>query len=789
MPSLEATSRPVAFLVLVADIFGTDVAQISLLMQRGDPLRRVGPFVSPKVEKELLAQLLPSDQVLVRYLHDNRLISGRVISPAVFSFQDVLSEIAAHPHLFVRRKRFGSIRCATKSDRDRLLPRSGVIEKKSIMGRLLQGVVDILEDSSLKVTWVYDAVSVHVPMAAFSEEDSKPYLLIGNDGVIYARDIVLERKWLNELTAALGVSDVSILSDFWDKVDLRRLSCLPKKRWRITLGKRSVTPEVMRFDQIGSSWFKQESYFSDAFDDAVIEAYLRQRRHIQSGSKAIFLPPLCELKDDNKFFLKLLAQGNINIPIDKITSINRKFSQTDRKSQQQWLEKCGFRSKLRDYQLDGVLWLIELWNHGLGGILADEMGLGKTVQALAFITSKRIHSTLIVCPASLIPNWKMEISRFIPGIMISEEIANEFPKEKQSIAIVSYQHALRKVEKCHARLFDFFILDEGQFVKNRETKTSLALRKFEAHFRLVLTGTPIENSTHDLWAHLTFSNSFFEQVYQRLQRRFPEFGRSKIASEISIKAFSGLLMRRTKADVELDLPPMTERIVYCDMKRGQRAVYDSTLSAFNRMMKNGLAGRINSIMLEGLLRLRQCCSHPLLLPSSLNPNAVSESVKMDTALKIVEDNVAAGRKTIIFSQFRKTLDVLEDILRGKGIVVVRLDGNTQDRDAPVKLFQTDETVKVFIIGFRAGGFGLNLTAAESIILFDPWWNPAAEQQAFARAHRIGQRKSVFISKLICSNTVEEKMLTLVASKVELSSVNVDVSHRISSDELIKLIRE
>lgn len=131
--------------------------------------------------------------------------------------------------------------------------------------------------------------------------------------------------------------------------------------------------------------------------------------------------------------------------------------------------------------------------------------------------------------------------------------------------------------------------------------------------------------------------------------------------------------------------PLTERIVYCDMKRGQRAVYDSTLSAFNRMMKNGLAGRINSIMLEGLLRLRQCCSHPLLLPSSLNPNAVSESVKMDTALKIVEDNVAAGRKTIIFSQFRKTLDVLEDILRGKGIVVVRLDGNTQDRDAPVKV--------------------------------------------------------------------------------------------------------
>lgn len=788
MPSRGTADRRLASLVLVADIFGNAVGEISLFMQRGEPLQRVGPFVSPKIEDELLAQLPQGDQALVRHLRGNELISERVISPSVFSFQDVALAIARHPHLFVRAKRLGSIRRATESDRARLLPQSGDAEKKSVTGRLLRGVVDIAEDSSVKVAWVYDAVSVPVTMTALSDEVAEVSFLIGDDGRIHARDRVSEREWLKELSAALRLSDAYILAGHLDKGDLRGLSRLPKQHWEVTLVGQSVSLGSMRFNEAGDSWFAQASGFPDAFDDAVIEAYLAQRRHIQSSSRIFFLPPLNELKEGNNLFLKLLGRVNADIPVGKIAGIKKQFKASERKALQQWLHQCHFGTELRNYQLDGVLWLHELWTHDLGGILADEMGLGKTVQMLAFIATQKVHSTLIVCPASVIPNWKAEISKLLPNILVREEIETDSPKEQQSIAIISYQRALRGMKQPQARPFDLLILDEGQFVKNRETKTASALRKVAVRFRLVLTGTPIENSVHDLWAHLTFASPFLEQAYQRLQRRFPDFGKSKAASELSIKAFSGLLMRRTKADVELDLPPMTERIIYCNMSREQRAVYEKTLAAFNAMLKHGLAGRINSIMLEGLLRLRQCCSHPLLLPSSLNPKAMPESIKMDAALEIVEDNVAAGRKTIIFSQFRKVLDALEEKLGAKGLGVSRLDGNTKDREAPVKSFQTDDAVKVFLIGFRAGGFGLNLTAAESIVLFDPWWNPAAEQQAFARAHRIGQSKAVFVSKLICSNTVEEKMLALVASKAELSTTHVDVARQITSDELMELIR-
>lgn len=424
------------------------------------------------------------------------------------------------------------------------------------------------------------------------------------------------------------------------------------------------------------------------------------------------------------------------------------------------------------------------------GILADEMGLGKTVQTLAYIFNQRAKTVLIVSPASVVPNWKSEISRFIPNIsvIVDDDVIKPINADGIIIYIISYQRAFRIIKELQLIHFNMLVLDEGQFVKNIETKTASALRKVTSDFRLVLTGTPIENSVKDLWAHLTFANKFLEGPYRKLLRKFPDFGRSKAAADLSGKAFRSLILRRMKKDVEIDLPPMVERIIYCQMSKLQRDVYQNTLSAFRKMLKQGVAARVSSIALEALLRLRQCCSLPLLLPNSLNSQSVSESVKIETAMEIIYDDIRCGRKTILFSQFRMILDVLEKELISRGIGVVRLDGDTVDRECPVKRFQNDPCVQVFVIGFRAGGFGLNLTAAESVILFDPWWNPAAESQAFARAHRIGQTGTVFVSKLICNDTIEEKMLELVANKAALVDSISDSHLQITSDELINLIK-
>lgn len=225
------------------------------------------------------------------------------------------------------------------------------------------------------------------------------------------------------------------------------------------------------------------------------------------------------------------------------------------------------------------------------------------------------------------------------------------------------------------------------------------------------------------------------------------------------------------------------------MSSEQRKVYETTLFAFKKMISSGISARVSSIALEALLRLRQCCSYPLLLPPALNSSQISESCKLDAAYKILEDNFNSKKKTIIFSQFTKVLDEVERKMLELDIKTVRLDGSTTERSLPVQLFQENDNIRVFLISFRAGGFGLNLTAAESIILFDPWWNPAAENQAFARAHRIGQEKNVFVSKLICSKTIEEKMLDLVASKSELTTGLIDLSESISAEEIIKIIRD
>lgn len=775
-----------AFLVFIIDTYLSNMGVISLYIQRGDPIKRIGPFVSAKEQQRIVGFLPREDRILLDIMQSNGIAIGRSIDSRFEYFPEIAQSISQHKNLFVRTKRHGSIRKASPADRTAITSKV-VHDSTASIGQLLLGVLEVTPQGELRLFWKYSEVKDTIPLLSLPSETEAIKI---DDRNFIRRDVLTENQLLTELASHLNMSIGDALKGDFDGLDLSLLVNLPKKNWEIIYKGKTVALRAARFDKVGIAWFDNatEGDAPTVVDyDSLAEAYLRGRGRVEINGNLVFLPMTTASGLTEEIALRVATGSSPYIPYNKIVNARKHFENYDRIALKNELRRVGFNAELRNYQLDGVLWLSSLFDKGLGGILADEMGLGKTVQTLAFIAHRNIRSTLIVAPASVVPNWERELAKFAPWMQcIVDSLASPSSGTTSRVVILSYQRALRCIEIIQETSFDLLILDEGQFVKNVETKTAIALRKSISQMRLVLTGTPIENSVNDLWAHLTFTNQFLLEPFKKLSRKFTDFGRNRAAAEISAKAFNPLILRRTKQDVDLDLPPLIERIVYCEMGKAQRHVYEATLGAFRRMINSGLSARVSSIALEALLRLRQCCSFPLLLPSALNPESVSESSKLEAAFQIIDDDMRCERKTIVFSQFRMVSDEIERRLTELGIGVARLDGDTIDRDLPVQRFQNDSSVKVFIVGFRAGGFGLNLTAAESVILFDPWWNPAAESQAFARAHRIGQEKKVFVSKLICSNTIEEKMLQLIASKAELANSLSDLSASMTADELIGL---
>ncbi len=775
-------------LVFIVDTFPPNPGRVSFCIQRGAPSKRIGPFVGPRDQQRLVSLLPEPDRVLLDLMQSSGIVEGRYVDPRFEYVPAIAQEIAQHTNLFVRTQRHGSIRKASAKDRAALASRV-VRDTSAPLGRLLQGELEITDESSLRLYWKYDTVRDAIPF--LPQPDGTEAIKIEN-GLVIRRDVHAENHMLTELATLLDVPFANVSKGDFEGVDLSHLLLVPKERWEITYKGQTVVPRAARFDSSGVAWFDSGDKGSEPRSvdyDLMVQAYLRGRGRLEVAGKLVFLPMTPDDGFTDQVALRVATASSPHVPFGSIVGVRKNFDGNERNDLKEELVRAGLQAKLRNYQLDGVLWLSGLLDAGLGGILADEMGLGKTVQTLAFIAHRKIGSTLIVAPASVVPNWKLEVAKFVPGLpCIVDSLTSTSSTSKDGIFILSYQRALRSIQEIQATPFDLVVLDEGQFVKNVQTKTAVALRKSVSRMRLVLTGTPIENSVNDLWAHLTFANEFLSEPFRKLSRKFTDFGKNRSAAEISAKAFSTLILRRTKQVVERDLPPMVERIVYCEMGKAQRRVYETTLGAFRRMLSHGVAARVSSIALEAILRLRQCCSFPLLVPTSLNPQAVSESSKLDAAFQIIDEDMRSGRKTIVFSQFRMVSDAIEDRLIKNGIGVARLDGETVDRETPVKRFQTDSSVRVFVVGFRAGGFGLNLTAAESVVLFDPWWNPAAESQAFARAHRIGQEKKVIVSKLICGDTIEDKMLQLLAGKSALANSVSDLSTQMTATELIELLK-
>jgi SNF2 family DNA or RNA helicase len=427
---------------------------------------------------------------------------------------------------------------------------------------------------------------------------------------------------------------------------------------------------------------------------------------------------------------------------------------------------------LREYQLHGVAWLGRLAENGLGGILADEMGLGKTVQALAYLSARRSSQpALIVCPSSLLANWRNEAGRFTPELKV---LVLEGPSRHEhfgeiaqaDIVITSYALLQRDAEKYKAIEFSTAILDEAQHIKNPETQNAQTAFALRAQQRFVLTGTPIENSVRDLWSLMNFalpgylgSRSDFRERYEQPLARgaVPEVQR-RLA-----RRMRPFLLRRKKIEVAKDLPEKIEQVLSCDLSSAQRSAYDGLLREIQLGVTDANEAATRMKMLLGLLRLRQvCCDLRLLGPGIAGKS--DQSTKLELLEELLDEAIDGGHRVLVFSQFVAMLSLIRRRLDSKSIAFAYLDGQTKGRQAVVDQFQNDSTIPVFLMSLKAGGVGLNLSAADTVIHFDPWWNYAAEAQATDRAHRIGQTRIVTAYKLIARDTVEEKIVKLQTRK-------------------------
>ena len=430
--------------------------------------------------------------------------------------------------------------------------------------------------------------------------------------------------------------------------------------------------------------------------------------------------------------------------------------------------------RLRDYQLHGVSWLTRLARNNLGGILADEMGLGKTVQTLVFLLARRSPDpALIVCPTSLLTNWRNEAQRWAPELSVllldGPERHERFREiSAHDLVLTSYALLQRDAGKYGSIQFSSAILDEAQHIKNPETQNARAAFTLRARHRFVLTGTPMENSVRDLWSLMNFvlpgylgSRADFRERYEQPLARgaAPEI-QSRLA-----RRMRPFLLRRKKTDVAKELPEKIEQELVCDLSAPQRAAYDGLL----REIQSGLAGEQNNTgavrmkMLLGLLRLRQVCCDLRLLSSAVAKHD-ADSAKMGLLDELLEEAIDGGHRALVFSQFVAMLSLIRERLEAQSIRFAYLDGKTKERQAVVDQFQNDGGIPVFLMSLKAGGVGLNLAAADTVIHFDPWWNYAAEAQATDRAHRIGQTRVVTAYKLIARDTVEEKIVKLQARK-------------------------
>ncbi len=457
-------------------------------------------------------------------------------------------------------------------------------------------------------------------------------------------------------------------------------------------------------------------------------------------------------------------------------------------------QPAGFVGELRGYQCEGLGWMYFLQRLGFGGCLADDMGVGKTPQVLALLESRRearhakklsAGPSLVVVPRSLIYNWQQEAARFTPKLKVLDNSGAGRLRGTESFAgfdliLTTYGTLRRDAALLQDFQFDYVILDEAQAVKNSTSESAKAVRLLRANHRLVMSGTPIENHLGELWSLFAFLNpgmlgaaSLFQSTAGALRNPSEE---TRILLSKALRPF---ILRRTKAQVVKELPDKLEQTIYCELDSAQRELYDDLRehyrqSLLGRIESHGM-GKAKIHILEALLRLRQAACHPGLIDRK---RAGESSAKLEALIPQLTEVMEEGHKALVFSQFTSMLSIVRTHLEASGFVYEYLDGKTRDRQQHIERFQNDPGCKLFLISLKAGGVGLNLTAAEYVFLLDPWWNPAVETQAIDRTHRIGQTRPVFAYRLIARDTVEEKVLELQKSKRALADAIIGEDNRL-----------
>ena len=435
-----------------------------------------------------------------------------------------------------------------------------------------------------------------------------------------------------------------------------------------------------------------------------------------------------------------------------------------------------FVGTLREYQTEGVKWMREFTDSGYNVILADEMGLGKTIQALALLASRKRPSdptALIICPASLLENWKRECEKFVPSFKV---IALSGAKRgihwtnatDYDLMICSYAVASRDALDIKATEISYLILDEAQHIKNPQTVNAQSCKNIKAAHRLVLTGTPLENSPDDLWSIFDFLQPGMLGSYNSFKKYYHGIGAAEDLQHDLSERVSPFILRRTKKVVCQELPPKIEQTLYCEMPPAQRALYNEILTKSKKqiaqLQKDGKK-KANFEVLTTLMRLRQACCHPALLPD--NQGESIEACKLELLKELVLEDIDSNQKMLIFSQFTSLLSIIRDWLDEEKIAYEYLDGSTRKRQDRVDNFNNNDDIPIFLLSLKAGGTGLNLTSASTVIIYDPWWNPAVESQATDRTHRIGQTQTVNSLKLVVKDSIEEKILNLQAKKQKI----------------------
>lgn len=500
---------------------------------------------------------------------------------------------------------------------------------------------------------------------------------------------------------------------------------------------------------------------------------------------------------------KQMAKGEVKLSLAKRqASLLYEMSQASKALEMRWLDESAmlrlgeelsdfkkiedvappknFLANLRDYQRSGINWLQFLRRYHFSGILADEMGLGKTVQTLAHLTLEKEAGRLnkpclIVAPTSLMSNWEQECQKFSPSLSFLVHHGDKRDKQvvlkDYDLIFTTYALVIRDKDFFLNEAFYYLILDEAQNIKNSSTKTTQVLLQFQAANRLCLTGTPLENHLGELWSLFNFLMPGFLLDKNNFNKTY----RTPIEKENDVEAGDGLkkrikpfLLRRIKKEVALELPLKTETTVWVDLKGKQRDIYESIRLSMQDKVRNALLSqglnKSHIIILDALLRLRQTCCSPELLKLEDKKDVPSE--KVDVLFEMLPTLIEEGRKILLFSQFTSMIAILEKELEKREIGYVTLTGKTKDRKSVIKTF-SETDVPVFLISLKAGGTGLNLTKADTVIHFDPWWNPQVENQATDRTHRIGQTKPVFVYRLVCKDTVEDVMQTLKQRKSDL----------------------